>query len=85
MANVPASVLFVEAHRRFSMSPHGRTAVPTGIWDRIIVFASIVVLLVCVYLCIRYFILPKEKDQNHIKHRILRDDITPGDRNEDAR
>lgn len=85
MISVPASVLSVETPLRFSMSSHGRTAAPTGIWDHIIVFASVVVVLVCVYLCVRYFLLPKEKDKNHIKHRILRDDVSFGDGKEDDR
>lgn len=75
----------VEAPERFSRSPHGRTAQPTGIWDHIIVFASVVVVLVCVYLCIRYFLLPEEGDGNHIKHRILRDDAPSGTEDNDAR
>jgi hypothetical protein len=69
----------------FSRSAHGRTAAPTGIWDHIIVFAAIVVVLVCVYLCIRYFLLPKESDRNHIKNRILRDDAPSGTGNDDDR
>jgi hypothetical protein len=77
--------LLVEVPGRFSRSPYGRKAAATGIWDHIIVFASIVVVLVCAYLCIRYFLLPKEKDRNHIKHRILRDDVPSGRETGDAR
>jgi hypothetical protein len=77
--------MLLEVTRRFSQSPHGRTAAPAGIWDHIIVFASVVVVLVCVYLCIRYFLLPKEEDRNHIKRRILRDDFPSGTGNDNDR
>jgi hypothetical protein len=69
----------------FSQSPHGRTVAPTGIWDHIIVFASIIVVLISLYLCIRFFLLPKEKDRDHIKHRILSDDAPAGTGDEDDR
>lgn len=77
--------MLIEGSRRFSRSPHGRAAEPTGIWDHIIVYLSVVVVLVCVYLCIRFFLLPKEKDRNHIKRKILRDDVSSGTGNGDDR
>lgn len=84
MLNDIVSAILVELPGRFSLSPEGRVAVPQGIWDRIIVIASILVVLVSVYLCIRYFFLPRERDENHIKHRILRDDF-PVEGEEDDR
>ena len=77
--------MLLEVPQRFSVSPHGRTAAPTGIWDHVIVFASVVVVLLSIYLCIRFFLRPKEEDRSHIKHRILKDDVPARAGDEDGR
>ncbi|MGE5299812.1 MAG: hypothetical protein ACM3MB_02480 [Acidobacteriota bacterium] len=68
----------VDVPREFSQSPHGRMAAPTGIWEHVVVAISVVIVLFCIYLCVRYFLLPREKEEGHIKKRIL-DDEVPGD------
>jgi hypothetical protein len=65
----------IDMPREFSESPHGRMPAPTGVWEHLIVLASVVILLFCLYLCIRYFILPREREEGHIKKRILEDEI----------
>jgi hypothetical protein len=84
IVNTSIAQVLLQIPLRFSQSPQGRTAAPTGIWDHIIVFASIIVVLISLYLCIRFFLLPKEKDRDHIKHRILSDDA-PSGREDDER
>jgi hypothetical protein len=76
--NSYVSQMLVEVSQEFSRSPRGRVAAPTGIWDHIIVFASVVVVLAALYLCVRFFLLPREKDRDHIKHKILSDDVPAG-------
>lgn len=84
MGSLVAEML-VQAPQQFSQSPQGRVAGPTGIWDHVIVFVSVMVVLAALYLCIRFFILPKEKDGKHIKYTILRDDVTAGPGESDER
>jgi hypothetical protein len=77
--------MIIQVPQKFSQSPQGRTLAPTGIWDHIIVLASVIVVLISLYLCIRFFLLPKEKDKKHIKHRILNEDIPAGTGDKDER
>ena len=67
----------LQTSQAFSESPHGRmgTATPTGPWDYVLVIVSIVVVLVSLYLCLKYFLCPKETEEDHIKKRILADDV----------
>lgn len=60
----------------FSKSPKGRLASPQGIPDYIIVAVSVLVVIVSLFLLIKYFVQPKEKDENHIKRVILKDDFS---------
>jgi hypothetical protein len=77
--NVVTSLLHfsLQIRQEFPESPHGRmgTATPAGIWDYIIVIISGITVLVSLYLCIKYFLRPEEKEDDHIKRRILNDDI----------
>ena len=55
---------------------HGVIAAqPTGIWEYFIVSISIIVFLLSLYLCIRFFVRPGEGEKNHIKNKILEDDV----------
>ncbi|MDA8242024.1 MAG: hypothetical protein M0Z67_16865 [Nitrospiraceae bacterium] len=67
----------------FSQSPHGRMAAPTGVWEHVVVAISVLIVLFCLYLCVRYFFLPREREEDHIKKKIL-DDEVPGDRGGDT-
>jgi hypothetical protein len=59
----------------FSWSSHGHTAAPEGIADLIIVAISVIVVVLALFLCVKYFFFPKEKDDTHIKKRILDDEV----------
>ncbi len=54
---------------------HDMTAAPPGILDYLIVAASVIVLLVAIWLFIRGFVRPGEKDAGHIKRKILDDHV----------
>jgi hypothetical protein len=69
----------IHVPREFSQSPHGRIGEPAGLWEHVIVAVSVVVLLFCLYLAVKYFIMPREKEEDHIKKKILDDEVR-GDR-----
>ncbi len=48
---------------------------PAGIWEYFIVGIALVVFLLSIYLCIKHFIRPGEKEANHIKIKIIDDGI----------
>lgn len=55
---------------------HGMMATaPTGFWEYIIVAIALVVFLLSIYLCIKHFIRPDEKEAYHIKNKIIDDGI----------
>lgn len=85
MMDSAVSRILAEAPQKFSQSPQGRMAAPTGIWDHMIVLASVVLVLIAVYLCIRFFLSPSEEDRGHIKHRILNDHVDDRTGDDDAR
>jgi hypothetical protein len=58
-----------------SLSSHDHTAAPEGIGDFIIVAASVIIVLVVLFLCLKYFLVPKEREDTHIKRRILDDNV----------
>jgi len=66
-------ISFIKIEQSFSLSPHGRMSGPTGAWEYIIVIASIIIVLVAACLCVRFFLLPREKEPDHIKKRVLDD------------
>jgi hypothetical protein len=72
MIETVLSMLITQVETGFSTSIQGREAVPGGLLDYLVVCLSVTVVLVSFFLLIRYFVLPKEKDENHIKRRILR-------------
>ncbi len=78
-----AAVGGIDMPREFSQSPHGRMAAPTGIWEHVVVAISVLIVLFCLYLCVSYFLLPREKEEGHIKKKIL-DDEVPADRGGDT-
>jgi hypothetical protein len=52
-------------------------ATPPGTLDYLIVAAAVIVLLVSLWLFIRGFLHPGEKEANHIKRKILDDHVPP--------
>jgi hypothetical protein len=50
-------------------------ASPAGLFDYIIAALAVGVLLVTLYLCIRYFLRPGETEDDHIKKKILDDEV----------
>jgi hypothetical protein len=59
----------------FSWSMHDHTAAPEGVGDLIIVAISVIVVVLALFLCVKYFLLPKEKEDTHIKKRVLDDEV----------
>ena len=59
----------------FSSSPHDHAAGPGGFGDLIIAAISIVIVVVTLFLCFKYFLFPKEREDSHIKRRILDDEV----------
>jgi len=73
----------LHASGEFSYSAHGPTMQMPRIWDYAIVAIAIVVLVLSLFLSIKYLIRPGEKEGNHIKKKILDDDL-PVEREEDS-
>lgn len=61
----------------FSSSTHGHDMAQGGqhgvVDIALVVLGVVIVVLVCAY-TLKYLIKPREKDPNHIKRRVLRDD-----------
>jgi hypothetical protein len=68
------SLFCISVLNTFSRSPEGRRAQPTGTGDYIIVVLSVLVVLVAFYLCVKYFLRPGGKRDDHIKNMIFDDD-----------
>jgi len=58
---------------------HDMASAPAGIWEYVIVVIAIAVFLLSLYLSIKYFFRPGETEKNHIKKKILDDDVQAGD------
>jgi cbb3-type cytochrome oxidase subunit 3 len=64
-----------QAAQEFSQLQHEHMTAPEGIRNYLIgTISGIIVLLVLIF-CIKYFLRPGEKEERHIKKRILDDDI----------
>jgi hypothetical protein len=50
-------------------------AAPAGLFEYIIAALAVGVLLLTLYLCIRYFLRPGETEDDHIKRKILDDEV----------
>jgi len=61
----------------YSKSPHAQrsTGIPVGVFNTIFIVMLVLIVLIALILCIKYFIYPGEKNQNHIKYSILQDNI----------
>jgi hypothetical protein len=46
-----------------------------ALFEYVIVIISIGVLLLTLYLCVKYLLKPGEKDESHIKKKILDDEV----------
>ena len=57
----------------FMMSSEGHHATPSGSGEYLITAVGTIIVLVVIYATIDYFVRPREKDDGHIKRRILED------------
>ena len=73
------NALSAYAAEGFSSSPHDHAAAPGGFGDLIIATVSIIIVVITLFLCVKYLLFPKEKEDTHIKKRILDDEVR-GDR-----
>lgn len=60
----------------FSWSSHDHSATPGGIGDLVIVAIAVIVVVISLFLCVKYFIAPREREDTHIKRRILDDNVS---------
>lgn len=70
-----AAAALAQAGRDFAASPEGREAAASGPLDWILLGLATVAVAVAVYLCVRYFLRPGETSADHIKRRVLRDEV----------
>lgn len=49
---------------------------PRNVFDYVLVVLAIMIVIVVTVLCIKYFARPGEQSADHIKRRILSDDVT---------
>lgn len=73
-AGIVATVL-LQSSSEFSSSPEGRRPVASGPLDWFFLALSVVAVVVVILLCVRYFVRPGESSEDHIKRRVLRDEI----------
>jgi len=72
--------LLLQASREFSTSPEGRAATSSGLLDWILLALAALGVAASIVLCVKYFLRPGESSKNHIKRRVLRDEVERGDR-----
>ena len=78
MSAVNAYSAHATVAEEFPSSSHDHGAAAEGIGDLLIAAISIIIVLVTLFLCVKYFLFPKENDGNHIKRRILDDEVRDG-------
>ena len=62
---------------QFATSAMGRMEAPHGPFDYAVAVAAGVIVVLSIILCLRYFLRPGEAAPDHIKRRVLRDDLGP--------
>jgi uncharacterized membrane protein len=67
--------IFIHMAKEFSESQHGHIEAPTVIGNALIMTISGIVVVFMLVLCIKFLLFPKEKEDTHIKKRILDDEI----------
>lgn len=72
--------LLLQASREFSTSPEGRAATSSGLFDWVLLTLAAVGVAASIALCVKYFLRPGESSEDHIKRRVLRDEVERGDR-----
>lgn len=61
----------------FAASPHGRQATSSGLTDWVLLALAVLVVAVSLFLALRFFLRPGERDPTHIKRVVLRDTPCP--------
>jgi hypothetical protein len=62
---------------QFATSAMGRMEAPQGPFDYAVAVAAGVIVVLAIILCLGYFLRPGEAAPDHIKRRVLRDDLGP--------
>lgn len=65
----------LQANQEFSASPEGRTPSASGPLDWVLVGVAIVVVIGVIALAVKYFLRPEEESEDHIKRRVLQDEV----------
>ena len=68
-------IVSIQVKQEMSLSMHDHTAAHEGIGDFLIVAISVIVVVLALFLCVKYLLFPKEKEVTHIKNRILDDEV----------
>lgn len=75
----PASALLstalLQAGGDFAASPEGRETAASGPVDWVLLGLAVAAVIVVVALCARYCLRPGEESPDHIKRRVLRDEV----------
>jgi len=64
-----------QAAQEFSRMQHEHMVAPEGIRSYLIGVISGIIVVLVLFFCIKYFLRPAEKEEGHIKKRILDDEI----------
>lgn len=70
-----AARLFRQESQDFHVSPEGRATAADGPMDWVLLGLAVVAVIVVIALCIRYFLRPGETSEEHIKRRVLEDEV----------
>lgn len=66
---------YINVAQEFFRWSHDHAGANEGIGDLITAAISIVIVAVSLFLCVKYFLFPKENKDTHIKKRILDDEV----------
>lgn len=59
----------------FATSPHAHKAAPSGPLDVVLSALGVVIVVLVIIYAIKFFVRPKEQSHEHIKHRVLQDEV----------
>lgn len=75
MSAFPALVAAVLQAAGFAASPEGRQMAAAGVLDWLLVGLAALAVATVIVLCVRYFLRPGERSPEHLKRRVLRDEV----------
>ncbi|MFB6240898.1 MAG: hypothetical protein ABEJ46_04975 [Gemmatimonadota bacterium] len=73
--STPATFAALLQASGFATSPEGRQTAAAGLLDWLLVGLAALAVLVVIVLCVRYFLRPGERSEEHVKRRVLREEV----------